>query len=272
MRRYLAFAYGLACHALFLAVYGWMAAFVGNLGFGFIPTIDAPPRIPTGAAFAVDLLLVVVFALQHSVMARPGFKRWWTRLVPTHLERSTYVLASCVAVALLMVLWQPLGGVVWQVADPTGRTLLQILFAIGWIMVPAVSLAISHFDLLGTRQVWLNLRRKPYTELAFRTPGPYRVVRHPLYVGWMIAFWATPTMTVTHMVFAALLTLYILAAIPLEERDLVAHFGGRYEDYRRRVGGLIPRLSAGRAVTEKTVTPDRNVPRCISGSPSRETT
>lgn len=242
MRRWFFFAYGLACHGLFLGVYAWMAAFVGNFGFGVLPTIDGPAEDPIGKAVVIDVLLVAAFAVQHSVMARPWFKRRWTRIIPEPIERSTYVLASCLAVAVLMWQWRPIGGVVWDIADPAWRTLLHGVFVVGWVMVPAVSLLINHFDLFGTRQVYLHLRGRDYTQLAFRTPGIYRYVRHPLYVGWIIAFWATPTMTVTHLLFAAFLTLYILAAIPFEERDLESHFGDTYRRYRGRVGALIPRL------------------------------
>ncbi|HRJ48932.1 MAG: isoprenylcysteine carboxylmethyltransferase family protein [Phycisphaeraceae bacterium] len=246
MRRWIFFAYGLACHGLFLGVYAWMAAFVGNFGFGVLPTIDGPAEDPFWKAFLIDVLLVAIFAAQHSVMARPWFKGRWTRIIPEPIERSTYVLASCAAVALLMWQWRPIGGVVWDVTDPVWRTILQGVFIFGWVMVPAVSLLINHFDLFGTRQVYLHLRGRAYTNLPFRTPGIYRHVRHPLYVGWIIAFWATPTMTATHLLFAAFLTLYILAAIPFEEKDLVSHFGDVYRDYRRRAGALAPRLGASR--------------------------
>ncbi len=245
MQRTVFFVYGLACHLLFLIVYAWMAAFVGNFGFGWIRTIDGPPQGSIVAAALVNLGLIAAFGLQHSIMARPGFKQWWTRFVPQPIERSTYVLFSCIAMAALLWYWRPLGGVVWNVSDPAGRWLLHGLFAFGWLMVPAVSLLINHFDLFGTRQVWLHLRGKNYTHLPFRTPSVYRHVRHPLYVGWMIAFWATPTMTIAHLLFAAAMTAYILLAIPLEERDLIAHYGKTYVDYRRRVGGLIPRLPRG---------------------------
>jgi protein-S-isoprenylcysteine O-methyltransferase Ste14 len=243
VQRKLFFVYGVACHALFLVVYAWMAAFVGNLGFGMIPTIDSPRQGSTLQAIAIDLLLVALFAVQHSVMARPQFKRWWTRYVPEPIERSTYVLASCVVVALLMRQWQPIGGIAWDVQNQAARWALHGLFAVGWLMVPAVSLMINHFDLFGTRQVWLHLRGKAYEYLPFRTPMAYRIVRHPLYVGWLIAFWATPTMTLTHALLAAGMTMYILLAIPLEERDLMNHFGPTYERYRRDVGGLIPKFS-----------------------------
>lgn len=246
MRRAVFFAYGVAAHALFLVVYAWMAAFVGNLGFGLFQTIDGPAVTPFAIAFAIDVLLVAAFAVPHSVMARPGFKRWWTRFVPQPIERSTYVLVSCLLMALLLWQWRPIGGVAWNVTNPTGRWLLHALFAVGWLMVPTVSLLINHFDLFGTRQVWLHLRGRAYSHLPFRTPLAYRYVRHPLYVGWILAFWATPTMTAAHLLFAVLTTAYILIAIPFEERDLLAHFGDDYVTYRRRVGALLPRLG-GRA-------------------------
>ena len=245
MQRRLFFVYGVACHALFLGVYAWMAAFVGNFGFGLIPTIDGPREGSLAVAIGVNVLLIAAFAVQHSVMARPAFKQWWTRFVPQPIERSTYVLASCLAVALLMWQWRPVGGVVWDLTNPIGRWALHGLFALGWLMIPAVSLLINHFDLFGTRQVWLHLRGRPYEHLPFRTPLAYRFVRHPLYVGWLIAFWATPTMTVAHLIFAAGMTAYILLAIPLEERDLEEHFGDLYVRYRRDVGALVPRFSGG---------------------------
>ena len=245
MQPRLFFLYGVACHAMFLGVYAWMAAFVGNLGFGWIPTIDGPREGSLAGALVVNVMLITLFGVQHSVMARPTFKRWWTQFVPQPIERSTYVLASNLVVALLMWQWRPMGGVVWDVQHPAGRWALHGLFAVGWLMVPAVSLLINHFDLFGTRHVWLHLRGRAYEDLPFRTPLAYRFVRHPLYVGWMIAFWATPTMTVAHLVFAIGMTAYILIAIPFEERNLVEHFGERYERYRRNVGGLIPRLSGG---------------------------
>jgi protein-S-isoprenylcysteine O-methyltransferase Ste14 len=243
MQRKLFFVYGLACHALFLGVYAWMAAFIGNLGFGFIPTIDSAPTRSLAVALGINTLLVAVFGIQHSVMARPAFKKWWTQFVPQPIERSTYVLASCLVMALLLWQWQPMGGVVWNVQSFAGRAVLHGLFALGWLMVPAVSLLINHFDLFGTRQVWLHLHGQEHQDLPFRTPMIYRYVRHPLYVGWLIAFWATPTMTVAHLVFAILMSAYIFVAIPLEERDLIAHFGDSYVSYRKSVGALIPGLA-----------------------------
>jgi protein-S-isoprenylcysteine O-methyltransferase Ste14 len=243
MRRAVFFGYGLMCHLMFLGVFAYMMAFAGNF---VVPiTIDA-----SDAAFGWggwgsllwNSLLITGFGLQHSVMARPGFKAWLTRFVPSEIERSTYVLVSNVVLIVLILLWQPIGETVWDVRNPVARNALWALFGIGWLMVPAVSLLINHFDLFGTRQVWLNLRGQVYTQLPFRTPGLYSLVRHPLYIGWMIAFWATPTMSAGHLLFAGLMTAYMLVAIPIEERDLIQVFGDRYRSYRRSVPALIPGL------------------------------
>lgn len=242
MKRQAFFAYGVFCHALFLVVYAWMIAFVGNFGFGWIPTLDGPAIDWPPAAIAIDVLLIAGFAVPHSVMARPGFKRWWTQYVPQPIERSTYVLVSCVLMGLLLWQWRPIGGVVWDVTNPAGRLALQGLYLVGVLMVPGVSLLINHFDLFGSRQVWLHLRGQAYSQPSFRTPLVYRFVRHPLYIGWMVMFWATPTMTLAHLLFAVLTTAYMLIAIPFEERDLIAEHGESYAVYRRKVGGLIPRL------------------------------
>ena len=238
MGRIAIFSYGLASYALFLGVFLFAIGFVGN--FGVPRTIDGPPRVPFELALTIDLLLLTLFALQHSVMARPAFKAWWTRLIPAAAERSTYVLASSAALALLFWQWEPLGGVVWSVQSPLARGVLWGLCACGWLLVLAATFWINHFDLFGLRQVWLHLRGRPYTQLHFVTPGPYQLVRHPLYVGWLLAFWATPTMTATHLVFALGTTAYILVAIQLEERDLLAYHGRDYAEYRRRVPMLIP--------------------------------
>jgi protein-S-isoprenylcysteine O-methyltransferase Ste14 len=246
MKRWSFFAYGVFCHVLFLATFACMAGFVGNL---LLPkTIDSGPATSVGLAVAIDLLLILVFGLQHSVMARPGFKRVWTRLVPGPIERSTYVLISCAVTFLLLWQWQPINLVIWDVQQPVGRGLLWGLFAAGWLLVPTVSLMINHFDLFGTRQVWLYLRGRPYTSLPFRVPMLYKYVRHPLYVGWALAFWATPTMTVGHLLFAAPLTAYMVLAAWIEERDLVDHFGALYQEYRRRVPMFLPGLAGGRGV------------------------
>ncbi len=250
MQRIGVFAYGALAYAIFFATFLYAVGFVG--GFGVPRTIDGTPEGPLWVALAIDLLLLAAFALQHSIMARPAFKRWWTRIIPEPAERSTYVLASSLALIVLFWQWRPIGGIVWQVEHPVAEVLLYGVFAAGWGTVLASTFLINHFDLFGVRQVWLHLRGRPYQPLAFGTPGLYRHVRHPLYVGWLLAFWATPTMTATHLLFAVMTTAYILIAIQLEERDLVAAHGARYDAYRRSVPMLVPRARLKRSVAAKT--------------------
>jgi len=240
MKRVAFFVFGLLSHGMFLVVFLYMAGFVGNL---LVPgSIDSPPTgTPPLAAALIDLLLLIQFAVPHSVMARPGFKRWWTQYVPKPVERSVYVFIANLSVILLMWQWRPLGPNLWDVQHPLGRAVIYGLFGAGWLLVPVASLLINHFDLFGSRQVWLSLRQKEYTAPPFRTPLLYRVIRHPLYLGWMMAFWITPTMSVGHLLFATVLTAYMLIAIPIEERDLADAYGAPYEQYRRRVPALIPR-------------------------------
>jgi len=238
MSKVIAFVYGVVAYVIFFGTFLYAAGFVGNV---VVPKgLDGAPVGPLGTSLLIDLGLLGLFAVQHSVMARPAFKRMWTRIVPEPVERSTYVLASSLALILLFWLWRPLGGVVWDVQNPVGRTLLHAGFVFGWGLVLVTTFLINHFDLFGLRQVWLHLRGQPYRPLAFGTPGPYRIVRHPLYVGWFFAFWSTPTMTVTHLLFAVMTTAYILVAIQFEERDLVAAHP-EYASYRARVPMLIPR-------------------------------
>ncbi len=245
-KRVLFFAYGVACYVVFLATFLYAIAFIG--GFAAPTTLDGAPRGATGTALALDAALLALFAVQHSLMARPWFKDRWTRLVPREIERSTYVLLSSVALILLFWQWRPLGGVVWSVEFSAARLALWSLFGFGWTLVLVSTFLINHFDLFGLRQVWLQLVGRPYTPLSFRTPGPYRLVRHPLYVGWLFAFWMTPHMTLSHLVFALATTAYILVAIQFEERDLVRAHGQDYEAYRLRVPMLIPFLrSRGKA-------------------------
>jgi methanethiol S-methyltransferase len=244
MLRRIYFLFGVFSHVLFLVVFAYMAGFVGNI---LVPkSIDAPAIVgqPALLAFSINLGLLVLFAVPHSVMARPAFKRWWTQYVPPVIERTVYVFTSNILMIALLLFWQPMNTVLYDVQNPIGRAILWTLFAVGWFLVPLASLMINHFDLFGTRQVWFNLQQKACTSLPFHTPMLYRFVRHPLYVGWIIAFWATPTLTVGHALFGAVLTAYIFAAIPFEERDLVAQFGDQYLDYRRTVGGLVPRWPA----------------------------
>jgi protein-S-isoprenylcysteine O-methyltransferase Ste14 len=203
--------------------------------------MDSPAEGPWQIALAIDLGLLALFALQHSIMARPAFKRALTGVLSPVVERSTYVLASSLALILLFWQWRPLGGVVWDVANEIGVALLYAGFAFGWGLVLVTTFVINHFDLFGLRQVWRHLNGQPQQGLHFVQPVLYRIVRHPLYVGWFFAFWCTPTMTVTHLLFAIMTTAYILVAIQLEERDLMAEHP-EYADYRKRVPMLIPFL------------------------------
>jgi len=232
------FAYGSLSYLIFLGTFLYAIGFIGN--FGVPTTLDGAAQRPLGVALIIDGVLLSLFAVQHSVMARKWFKDWWTRIVPKPLERSTYVLFSSLALILLFWLWEPLGGVVWSIEDPIGRIVLRGLFAFGWVLVLVSTFLINHFDLFGMRQVYVYLRGRPYTNLKFATPGPYRLVRHPLYVGWLFAFWSIPTMTVAHLLFSVVTTVYILIAIQFEEHDLTREHPEAYEAYRRSVPMLIP--------------------------------
>jgi methanethiol S-methyltransferase len=237
LKRSIVFLYGLGCYAVFLGTYLYAIGFVANL---LVPhSIDAPLAGNLANSLVIDLALLLGFALQHSVMARKGFKHWLTRFIPEPAERSTYVLASSLALIALFAFWRPLGGTVWSVKEPVLAAVLYGLCAFGWLLVLATTFLINHFDLFGLRQVSLYLISTPYRPIGFRTPGPYRLVRHPLYVGWLLAFWSTPTMTAAHLLFAIATTGYILVAIRLEERDLIASLGEAYRDYRRHVPMLI---------------------------------
>jgi methanethiol S-methyltransferase len=236
-RRLAVFVYGIACYVAALATFAYLAAFLENVA---VPTsIDSARQSPLWVALGVDLGLLILFGVQHTVMARPAFKAMWTKVVPPAAERSTYVLFSSVAMSLLFWQWRPMGGVIWNVQSGNGRIALYVLYALGWSIVLATTFLINHFDLFGLRQVVLQLIGRPYTGLRFRTPGPYKLVRHPLYVGWITVFWSTPDMTAAHLLFAVGLTVYILIAIRYEERDL-ARFHTEYADYRRRVPMLVP--------------------------------
>ncbi len=253
MKRLAFFVYGVACHLLFLATFVYMAGFVGNL---LVPSsIDSASTASVSTAVLVNLLLLGLFAAQHSIMARPAFKKVWTRIVPQPIERSTYVLVSCLVTVVLMWQWRSIDILVWDVQTPALRAVIWGVFATGWLLIPAVSLLIDHFDLFGTRQVWLHLKGHDYTPLPFRTPLVYKHVRHPLYISWAIAFWATPTMTVGHLLFATVLSGYMVLAVFIEERDLVDHFGHQYEEYRRRVPKFIPRLTTTPTVPKATCEP-----------------
>jgi len=236
-KRSIIFLYGVASYALFFGTFLYAIGFIGN--FAVPRTLDGELTGGLWPSLFVDLLLLGGFAIQHSLMARPFFKRWLTRFVPESAERSTYVLASSLALVALFAHWRPLGGEVWTVTDATLRGVLWGGFAFGWLLVLISTFLINHFDLFGLRQVWLQLLGRPYTQLAFRTPGPYRYVRHPLYVGWFFAFWCTPTMTASHLLFAIMTSAYILVAIQLEERDLMT-FHPEYREYRDHVPMIVP--------------------------------
>jgi protein-S-isoprenylcysteine O-methyltransferase Ste14 len=238
LKRILFFAYGTFSYLVFLGTFLYALGFIGN--FGVPTTLDGPATGPLVIGLAIDAGLLTLFAVQHSVMARKWFKDWWTRIVPKPIERSTYVLFSSLALIVLFTLWRPLGGVIWSIEDPTAQFVLRALFAFGWGLVLVSTFLINHFDLFGMRQVWLYLLDRPNTALRFATPGPYRLVRHPLYVGWLFAFWMTPVMTLAHLLFAFATTAYILLAIQFEERDLVREHGDTYEEYRRTVPMLVP--------------------------------
>lgn len=238
MSRVLILLYGAVCYLIFFVTFLYSVGFVGNL---VVPkSIDSGMPESIGQALLVNVLLLGVFAVQHSVMARPAFKRWWTQFVPQAMERSTYVLLSSLALILLFWQWRPMPEVVWNVANPLGRNITWAVFWIGWVLVLVSTFLISHFELFGLRQVYLNLKGQGYTPTGFKTPMLYRLVRHPIMLGFLIAFWATPHMTIAHLVFAIATTAYILIGIQFEEHDLVAYHGATYEHYRQNVSMILP--------------------------------
>ena len=244
MSRLLSLVYGVASYLIFFAVFLYAIGFIG--GFGTPTTLDGLPRRPLGEALLIDVGLLAAFAVQHSGMARPAFKRWWTRFVPAPVERSTYVLFSSLAMIALFLLWEPIGGVVWQAAEGVERNFVIGVYLLGWALLLYATFLLDHFDLFGLRQVWRHMVRAEAGPSQFRTPSLYKVVRHPIYVGWLTIFWAAPTMTLAHLVFAIVTTAYILVAIQLEEHDLHTEFGEQYAEYKRRTPMLVPGLGGSR--------------------------
>jgi protein-S-isoprenylcysteine O-methyltransferase Ste14 len=259
MKRIAALAYGVVSYSAFLATFLYAIGFLGNF---YVPkSIDSGSEGPVAPALAVDGALLALFALQHSVMARPWFKRAWTRIVPEPVERSTYVLLSSLALVLMFWQWRPIGGVIWRIDGGIEKAAILGLYGAGLAIVLLSTFLINHFDLFGLRQVYLYLAGREYTHVNFRTPFFYRFVRHPLYVGWLLTFWSAPVMTAAHLFFALMTTAYILLAIRFEEADLIALHGAEYWEYRKQVPMIIPALRAGatrreQGVPEKVATGD----------------
>ena len=238
MKRWLVLIYGIGCYATFLGVFLYLAGWLGNV---IVPwSIDQAGSEVGPRAVLINLALVALFGVQHSVMARPTFKKWWTRWIPKPIERSTYVLCTNLVFVTLFWQWRPLDAVIWDWQHPWGRAATHGVYLAGWLTVLVTTFLINHFDLFGLRQAWLYFTRRDYAPVPFATPGPYRWVRHPLYIGWFMAIWAAPTMTAGHLLFAGGMTAYVLIAIWFEERNLMTFYGDQYARYRRQTPMLIP--------------------------------
>lgn len=242
MTRILTLPYALLAYLIFLATMGYFLFFLAG---AVVPiTVDSPSQHSLTVAIAIDIALILLFAVQHSVMARPAFKRMWTKIVPASMERATYVHASNVVLIVLIVFWQGIDIKLWDIQQPIVRTAIWVLYVFGFLMVPVVSLMINHFDLFGLRQAWLHLKDREYQPLPFRTPLLYAIVRHPLYLAWGAAFWITPTMSAGHLLLAVGMTIYMGVAAVIEERDLVGVYGDQYRKYQKDVPMFVPRLGS----------------------------
>jgi protein-S-isoprenylcysteine O-methyltransferase Ste14 len=241
MSRAVSLIFAIICYAVFFATFLYLIVFVGDFTFA-ATTVDAGPEAPVATAVIIDIALIALFGLQHSVMARQGFKRWWTRIVPPPVERSVYVLAASLALIILFYGWRPIDYVVWDISNPVLHSLIWLLFWAGWGTVLISTFLLNHFELFGLQQAWLHARGREAAPPQFRTPMFYRWIRHPLYLGFFLGFWAAPQMTAGHLLLAAGVSVFMLIAIQYEERDLVDWFGKDYEDYRRRAGMLLPRF------------------------------
>jgi methanethiol S-methyltransferase len=264
LKRVLFFVYALTAYLIFLVTFLYAIAFVG--GFAVPTRLDGPLQTSLPRALAIDVALLAVFAVQHSVMARRWFKERWTQIVPWAIERATYVLCASLALLLLFWQWRTIGMTIWSIEQPAARAVVWVFFAAGWATVLVVTFLINHFDLFGLRQALLPLIGQPYAKVGFRTPLPYRYVRHPLYLGFLFGFWMTPTMSLAHLVFAVATTVYIVLAIQFEERDLVAEHGVSYERYRNAVPMLLPRLGAS---TRRAALPSEDI-HDVASSPYGE--
>jgi protein-S-isoprenylcysteine O-methyltransferase Ste14 len=245
MSRAATLVFAIACYAIFFATFLYLIVFVGDFAVA-AKTVDVGPQSAPAVAAIVDVILISLFGLQHSAMARPAFKRWWTRIVPPQMERSVYVLSASIMLMVLFLGWRPIDTIVWNVTNPIFRDVLWLLFWAGWLTVLISTFLINHFELFGLQQAWFHVRGRQGQPPEMREPLLYRFVRHPMMLGFFFAFWAAPEMTAGHLLLAAGLSAYILIALRYEERDLVGVFGPDYENYRGRVGMLLPRFGRGR--------------------------
>jgi len=241
MSRSLTMLFAIGCYAIFFATFLYLIVFVGDLALG-VRTVDVGPEAPPMAAAVIDIALITLFGLQHSVMARPAFKARWTRIVPPPAERSVYVLAASIALMILFIGWHPIPQIVWNVSNSAVKAIIWAIFWIGWATVLISTFLINHFELFGLQQAWFNMRGREAEKPELRQPMFYRWIAHPLYAGFFLAFWAAPEMTLGHLLLALGVSIYMLIAIRYEERDLTDLFGEDYRRYRAGVGGLVPRF------------------------------